>query len=47
MYFMLSTYFYIMAFVINEDKLYGGLSDSVVNLLLVVPQCLSLANYNT
>lgn len=47
MYFMLSTYFYIMAFVINEDKLYGGLSDSIVNLLLVVPQYLLLANYNT
>lgn len=44
--FILSLYFYILAFAINEDKTYGGLSDSAVNVLLVVPQYLLLKNYN-
>ena len=44
--FILSLYFYILAFAINEDKTYGGLSDSAVNVLLVVPQYLLLTNYN-
>ena len=44
--FVVSLYFYIYAFALNEDKTYNGFTDSIVNLMLVVPQYLLLANYN-